>query len=215
MSISSVTDSTIGVGQQYGFTQQPTQLSTYTQGSGDGGTQVGRVRHRDHGGMGRALMQTLKQLLLSVPSNSNRQGSMGQNFDASQNDDESQASVVRNDMHNFMYALFQAIRSQEPSPSSSVSPYATSFDGSKFENGLSALISELASDSGSDNPQISELRTTFSALIQELRNSPSGDSQAQQAQALDLQDFLATLQQNLQSSRQIISATGNVVNAQG
>jgi len=213
MSINSVTDSSVWIGQQFHLNQQPSQVRTDVQEAGGHESQVGRVHH--HRGLGQALMQTLKELLLSIPSNSSIQSAEGDNYDSDRNGSGLQTGGVRNGMHNFMYALFQAIRSQEPSSSSNTSAYATGFEGSKFESGLSSLISQLASNSGSDNSQVADLQNAFNTLVRELQNSPSEGSSPQRSQTFDLQEFLSTLQQNLLSYRQPVSATGNVLNTLG
>lgn len=215
MSINSVTGSLVWINQQSSFNQQTSQVSGRVQETGGDEDQGRRVHHHRHGGMGQALMQTLKQLVQAMSSDSSSQNATGNNSDSDQNGSGPQASSVRRDMHSFMYALFQAIRSQEQLSSSSTSSYSTDFDGSKFESGLSSLISQLASDSGSGNLQISDLQNAFNALVQDLQNGQSDGSNAQQTQAVNLQSFLTTLQQNLLISQQPIAATGNVVNTQG
>jgi len=215
MPINPVTDPSVWISQQYSFNQQPSQVSGNAQEHGGDEGQGRRVHHHHRGGMSQALMQTLKQLVQSMPSNSSSQSATGDNSDSDQNGSRSQASSVRTDMNNFMHALFQAIRSQEQSSPAITSSYATGFDGSKFESSLSSLISQLASDSGSGNLQISDLQNTFNTLVQSLQNGPSDGPNAQPSQTVNLQDFLTTLQQNLLSSRQPIPVTGNVLNIQG
>jgi hypothetical protein len=215
MAISSVTGSSVWINQQSSLNHQPSQISGRVQETGGDEDQSKRVHHRHHGGMGQALMQTLKQLVQAMPADLSSQNATGNHPDSDQNGLGSQASSVRSDMHSFMYALFQAIRSPEQPSPSSTSSYSTDFDGSKFESGLSSLISQLASGSGSGNRQISDLQNAFNTLVQNLQNGQPDGSNLEQTQDVNLQSFLASLQQNLLISQQPISATGNVLNAQG
>jgi hypothetical protein len=215
MAICPVTDTSVWISQQYSFSQQPSEVSGSIQEHGGDEGQGRRVHDHHRGGMSQALMQTLKQLVQSMPSNSSTQNATDNNSDSDQNGSRSQAGSVRTDLNNFMHALFQAIRSQEQSSPSFTSAYPTGFDGSKFESSLSSLISQLASDSGLGNLQISDLQNTFNTLVQDLQNGPSDGSNAQPSQTVSLQNFLTTLQQNLLDSRQPIPVTGNVVNIQG
>jgi hypothetical protein len=213
MAINSVTGSSVWINQQSSLNQQTSHVIGRVQQIGGDEDQGKRVHH--HGGIGQALMQTLKQLVQAMPTDSSSQNATGNHSDSDQIGLGSQASRVRSDMHSFMYALFQAIRSEVQSSPSITSSYSTDFDGSKFESGLSSLISRLASDSGSGSMSISDLQNAFNTLVQDLQNGPSDGSNAQQIQPVNLQSFLTTLQQNLLISQQPLSATGNMVNAQG
>jgi hypothetical protein len=215
MSINPVSDSSVWMRQQTGFYQQTSQVSGSVHAPGGDEDRGRRVHHRHGGGMGHALMQTLKQLLQSLPPDTSAQGATAIDSDNDRHGDESQVGVVRTDMHNFMHALFQAIRSQGQASASNTSPYPSGFDSSRFEGSLSALISQLTSGSGSGDTYLSDLENTFNTLVQDLWNGPSGGTTGQGAQKVALQDFLSTLLVNLQSSRQPISARGNVVNTQG
>jgi hypothetical protein len=213
MAINSVTGSSVWINQQSSLNHQPSQVSGRVQETGGDEDQGRRVHH--HGGIGQALMQTLKQLVQAMPADSSSQNATGNHSDSDQNGLGSQASSVRNDMHTFMYALFQAIRSPEQSSPSSTSSYSAGLDGSKFESGLASLISQLASGSGSGNRRISDLQNAFNTLVQDLQSGQSDGYNLEQTQHVNLQSFLTSLQQNLLISQQPISATGNVVNAQG
>ncbi len=216
MAINSVTGSLVWINQQSSLNQQTSQVSGRVQETGGDEDQGRRVHHHHHGGMGQALMQTLKQLVQAMPADSSSQNATGNNSDSDQNGSGSQASSVRSDMHSFMYALFQAIRSPEQSLPSSTSSYSTDFDGSKFESGLSSLISQLASDSADRamcKSPICKMRSTLWSRT--FKTGSLMRSNPQQTQPVNLQSFLTTLQQNLLISQQPISATGNVVNAQG
>ena len=215
MSINSINDSSVWMRQQAGFYQQTSQINGSVQNPGGTADRGRRVHHHHGGGMSHALMQSLKQLLQSLPPDTSAQSATEIDFDSERNGDESQASAVRTDMHNFMHALFQAIRSQGQSSVSNTSPYPSGFDGSRFESALSALISQLTSDSGSGEAHLSDLENTFNTLVQDLWNGSSGGTDGQAAQTVALQDFLTTLQQNLQSSVQPVTARGNVVNIRG
>jgi hypothetical protein len=215
MAINSITDSSVWMWRQAGFCQQTSQVSSGIQDPRDDGESDSRVYHHHRGGMGHALMQTLKQLLQSLPADAGAQSATAISSDRDRSAEESQVNAVRTDMHNFMHALFQAIRSQEHSSASNTSPYPSGFDGTKFESGLSSLISLLNGDSGSDDAHLSDLQNAFNTLVQDLQNGGTGGSSGQPPQSVSLQDFLTTLQHNLLSSHQSVSARGNVVNTQG
>ncbi len=215
MSVQSVTDSTVWIRPEASFSQESSQVIGDVQAPGGDQNASRSVFHHHRGGIGHALMQTLKQLLLSLPSDTSGENAKEPSSDLDQNGAESRASALRADMHNFMHALFQAIRSQEPNSISGASAYSGGFEGQKFDQGLSSLISLMTSGSTASNDQISDLEASFDTLIADLRNGSTQGLSTQQTQNVTLQDFLTKLQQNLLDSPQHVSVTGNVVDLQG
>ena len=184
-------------------------------GDGDG-----RVR-KSHGGghMHQAMMQALQSLGLTMPQDPNASSSSGSTSTpggASTTGASPAASQVKDDLRQFMHALFQAVKS-ETSANPSGTDSASGDPQSSFAAGLSSLITQVSSGSAPAG-----LQDAFSRLASDLQGSASPpaatDSSAVAASNSStpptLQTLLTYLQQDLGYGKSSTSAIGNSVSAQ-
>jgi hypothetical protein len=197
-------------------------------GDGDGG---GHRSHKSRGAGGQmqnALMQALQSLGLSMPQQgsattgtaSTGQTSTSTDSDGYQDGSTSATSSVKKDLRQFMHALFQAVKSETTSATSSSSGTgSTSTDPkSSFASGLSALIAQV-----SNGTAPAELQSAFAKVAADLQpatatsassSSTSSGSTASTPQAT-LQALLTQLQQNLgYGASSSTAAIGNFLSAQ-
>jgi hypothetical protein len=230
-------------------TQSTSQISGSidSDGDSDGSGGGGGRAHRTHGGgqMQNALMQALQSLGLSMPQNSVSGASSGSGttaaagtsatttpstaigaIDSDGDSDGSSSSTgnVKKDFGNFMHALFQAVKSENASSSSSTTGSSASDPKANFAAGLTALISQVGSGSAP-----SSLQSAFDQLTADLQpasstastgggsstgstGSTSGTGSSAQA---TLQALLTQLQQNLgYGASSGAAAIGNLLTAQ-
>lgn len=198
-----------------GVAQGPNTASVNraSDGDADRGGQV----HRGHkgGGIGQALMQALQDMGLTVPQQGNPPSAQGNASTSGATDSDGDqdgsgsASGVKNDVRNLMHALFQAVKSENPSAGSTTSPADPK---SGFAGGLSALISQVSSGSAPAG-----LQSAFDKLIADMQKtgttSPStpADS-ANAASSATLQQLLSQLQENLgYGASNGVASIGNLV----
>jgi hypothetical protein len=131
---------------------------------------------------------------------------------------------VRADLHQFMHALMQAVKSAASQSTASTADAGTSNAATapaggrsaRFSGGLSALISQMT---GGTAPQ--GLQDAFSKLVTDLQATQGGtpaaasptDSSASSSNSAALLKFLQTLQQDL-GYGQSPESSGTLVNTQ-
>jgi hypothetical protein len=201
---------------------QPVQASPVNNasdpvGDGDGG---GRA-HRSHGGGGhmrQALTQALQSLGLNMPQGPSTATSTSQTAGPTDSDGDSDGSTsatgsVKQDMRQFMHALFQAVKGETTSGTSTTGTNSTD-PKAGFSAGLSALISQVSSGSAP-----SDLQGAFTKLVSDLQQanptststgSATGTTGPTSTQAT-LQALLANLQQDLGYANSGTSAIGNSI----
>jgi hypothetical protein len=219
MSISGVSSSILPIAQPQGVQTAQVNGKSDPDGDGDDG---GRI-HKSHGGGGhmrQALTQALQSLGLSMPQGAGGAGSPSQvpgaaDGDADSGGSTSAANALKNDMRQFMHALFQAVKgstSTDPSAagSGSTDPKAG------FAAGLSALISQASSGSAP-----ADLQSAFSKLASDLQqaNPAAVDATAVAGAAgataqPTLQALLTNLQQDLGYGNSSTYAVGNSISTQ-
>lgn len=189
-------------------------------GDGDGGGGRRQHVHRSHGGgqAQQALMQALQSLGFSVPQASTSSGATKSG--AGPSDSSIAASTgtgnIKHDMHDFMHALFQAVKA-ENTLSSSTPAGSSSDPKSSFAAGLSALIKQV-----SNGGAPAGIQDAFNKLVSDLQPgtpavAAAGGSTGTVAASSQpsLQSLLWALQQDLGYGRTAgPSGTGNVVSAQ-
>ena len=188
---------------------QSVQASQVTSASTpDGGEGSGHV-HKSHGGghMHHALTQALQSLGLSVPQDVSKATTASQASGSTESGDStSAAGKVKQDMRQFMHALFQAVKGESTSDTSTAG--STSSDPkTNFAAGLSTLISQV---SGGSAP--SDLQSAFSKLTSDLQ--PSSGATTTAAHQVSLQALLTNLQQDLGYGNSSTSAIGNSISTQ-
>jgi hypothetical protein len=168
--------------------------------------------HHHHGGgrMGHAVMEALQSLGVSLPQqgdNSTASSSNGNTDTDGDGDSAAQGSgSIRKDMHDFMHALFQAVRSESSDASSAPGSAA---GGSNFASGLSAVVSQVSNGSAP-----SDLQSAFNQLASDLQSAgaTSSGNTGGSASSLTLQNFLSQLQSNLgYADAGAGASTGNIV----
>jgi hypothetical protein len=189
-------------------------------GDGDGGGRVHHHSHRGGGQMHQALTQALQSLGLSMPQGTTGAGASSQtsassDSDGNSNGSSSATSSVKQDMRQFMHALFQAVKSESaPGASNGSDPTSTK---TSFADGLSALISQVGNGTAP-----SDLQTAFTKLAADLQpaaapvagaatTTGTADSAAPQA---TLQALLTALQQDLGYGSSTAPAVGNSISTQ-
>ncbi|HWK84991.1 MAG TPA: hypothetical protein VNS61_14765 [Caldimonas sp.] len=189
---------------------QPSQVDSTSDPDGGGHA------HRAHGGghMRQAVMQALQSLGLTPPqdaSSSSASTSTGAGSDPSGS--TSATTGVKQDMRQFMHALFEAVKSENAS-GGTASP-GSSDPKASFADGLSSLISQV-----SNGTAPADLQSAFSKLASDLQPAAattpatgSTSAAAGNAQAT-LQAFLTNLQQDLGYAGSNASAVGNLLTAQ-
>lgn len=192
-------------------------------GDGDGGS-GGRV-HKSHGGGGQmqqAMLQALQSLGLSMPQQANGSTSASQTSGSTDSDGDSDGSTsatsgVKNDMRQLMHALFQAVKGETASGTSSTGSNSTD-PKANFAAGLSALISQVSSGSAP-----ADLQSAFSKVAADLQqtnpaststSATSSSSTTATSTQATLQALLTQLQQNLGYGSSSMAATGNIINTQ-
>jgi hypothetical protein len=214
MNITSLSSSVPTIGSSSSI--QPGQVSSPSDPDGDGD---GRV-HKPHGRGGHmhaALTEAFQSLGLTVPQGgaSASSGSASAGGDSSTSGASSATGNVRQDMHDFMHELFQAVKS-EGSANPTTTDSGSGDPQSSFAAGLSALISQVSNGSAPAG-----LQDAFSKLAADLQGSASSsattDASASSASASTqptLQALLTNLQQDLGYGKSSTSAVGNSVSAQ-
>ena len=193
----------------------------------DGGAGDAKHVHKSHGGGGQmrqALAQALQSPGLAMPQSaggSTPANAASGSTDADGDSDSSTSATggVKQDMRQFMHALFQAVKGETAAGASS-SGSAPTDPKTGFAAGLSALISQVSAGSAP-----SELQSAFSKLTSDLpptgaaastaatAGSTAASGGAASAQAT-LQALLSSLQQNLGYGSSATSAIGNLVSTQ-
>jgi len=181
------------------------------------GNQGAHHAHHGHraGGMHDALAQALQSLGLSVPAQdgtaSSSTSSSG-NADADGDHDGSATSDgVKADMHQFMHALFDAVRSEK---SSSADAQGASDGRGQSSSKLSALITDVSNGSAP-----ADLQSSFDKLVADLQSAgastqASSSDAGGNASAVSLQSLLEKMQQNLgYGTSSATAAVGNTVTA--
>ncbi len=189
-------------------------------GDGDGGGGHRQKVHHGGGHMREALFQVMQSLGLSMPQSTASTANSGQAAGspaARGNDTDgdgdgsslSGAGNVKNDMRQFMHALFQAIRGE--SNSTPASP--NSDPSSSFATGLSSLITR-----SSTGAVPAGLQDAFAKLMSDLQGSggtvagaSTGSAGGTSSAPVTLQDLLTKLQQQVGYGTSSPIATGNVV----
>lgn len=203
----------------------PAQVGGAADSDGDAGG-AKRV-HKSHGGGGhmpQALAQALQSLGLTLPQGTGSAASSDPGAATTDSDGDSDASIsttggVKQDMQQFMHALFQAVRGETAADASSAGSGSTD-PKTGFAAGLSALISQVSAGSGP-----SELQSAFTKLASDLppasasvgsvatAGSTTSGGGAAPAQAT-LQALLNRLQQDLGYGSWGTSAIGNSISTQ-
>lgn len=171
--------------------------------------------HRAHGGghMRQAVMQALQSLGLTPPqdaSGSSASTSTGAGSDSSGS--TSATTGVKQDMRQFMHALFEAVKSESASGGTAAS--GSSDPKGSFADGLSSLISQVSSGTAP-----ADLQSAFSKLASDLQpaaaTTPATNSASAAGNApATLQAFLTNLQQDLGYAGSNAPAVGNLLTAQ-
>ena len=196
---------------------------TGAQDSDDTGSSTAPPVHGGHhhgggGRVGQAVAAALQSLGLSLPDAQGQDGSTtaATGADTAVNSPDPAASSsgdVRKDMHDFMHALFEAVKSEQSSGAGSNSADPSSA-GSSFASGLSSLISQVSSGAAP-----ADLQSAFGKLASDLQsasdpsasNGASGQAGDPASQAT-LQAFLSKLQDSLgYGATAGASATGNLL----
>jgi hypothetical protein len=214
MNISGLTNSVPTIGSSSSV--QTGQLA----GLSDPDSGDGRV-HKPHGRGGHmhaALTEAFQSLGLTVPQGgaSASSSSASAGGDSSTSGASSATGNVKQDMHDFMHELFQAVKS-EGSANPTTTDSGSGDPQSSFAAGLSALISQVSNGSAPAG-----LQDAFSKLAADLQGSASSsattDASASSASTAStqptLQALLTNLQQDLGYGKSSTSAVGNSVSAQ-
>ena len=199
---------------------QPTSVGSTSDPNGDGDGNGGRVHHSHRGGqMRQALMQALQSLGLSMPQATTGASASTQTSASAEGDGDADGSTaatgnVKQDMRQFMHALFLAVNS-EAAPAASTGS-SVSGTQSNFASGLSALISQVSSGTAP-----ASLQSAFAQLTSDLQQAANssvdptaGATSAGTAQAT-LQALLSALQQDLgYGASSTTPAVGNSISTQ-
>lgn len=167
----------------------------------DADRKTAHVRHHRGGHMHDAIRQTLDSLGLS---RSDTKGTGGTT--------NSKGDQTKQDMHDFMHALFQAIKNDTPSAANTASNNANSGKtdaGAGIGTGLNALLTDV-----SNGKAPTDLQDAFSRLVADFQNpsNNTGSTSGDQA-APTLQTFLTQLQAKLGYGTSTSGAAGSLVNA--
>lgn len=169
-------------------------------------------RHHRAGHMHEAVQQALSSLGLKAADPTGKPMSAGASAQDGDADDQSGGGTsLRQDMHDFMHALFQAVKSEAKSVSNS----GASDAGSPFGSGLNTLITDVSNGNAPSN-----LQSAFNKLVSDAQanSNPAGssansgtttDTQAQ----ITLQEFLTKLQSNLGYGATGSTASGSILSA--
>jgi hypothetical protein len=188
-------------------------------GDGSGasaGPHPGR-HHHGGGAVGRAVMSALVSLGLTPPAAgqpTNGTTSTARSTSTSDGTDGGTASTgnVRQDMHQFLHALFDAMKNARPAAGSADSGLSAPGTGrSSFAAGLATVISEVTSGSAPAG-----LQDAFARLQTDLQGGAASSAGAggSGAAAISLQALLSKLQNTLgYADTGSTAASGNIVSA--
>lgn len=203
-----------------------------TDGDGDAG---GKRAHKSHGAGGQmqnALMQALQSMGLSMPliSGTTATGSTASttgtttsqitgvtDSDGDSDGSSSATSSVKKDIGQFMHALFQAVKGESASGTSSTASTSTD-PKANFAAGLSALISQVSSGSAP-----ADLQSAFAKVAADMQqtgsattgNTSTGSSSSASSSQATLQTLLTQMQQNLgYGASSSTAAIGNLLSTQ-
>ncbi len=209
MNISATSSFVAPLTSSQGF--QPPQVDNASDPDGGGHA------HRAHGGGGhmrQAVMQALQSLGLTPPQDAS--GSSASTSTSAGGDSSGSTSAttgVKQDMRQFMHALFEAVKSENAS-GGTASP-GSSDPKASFADGLSALISQVSSGTAP-----ADLQSAFSTLASDLQPAAATTGAADSTSAgagnaqATLQAFLTNLQQDLGYAGSNASAVGNLLTTQ-
>lgn len=198
------------------------QLDRSQDQDGDAASSLVGQSHRHHRGghMHDAVQQALSSLGLNAATPS---GNPAQTSTTAQDGDADDAGKggmsIRQDMHDFMHALFQAVKSEANSASSAGAPSTgtagSSDPGSPFGSRLNTLITDVSNGNAP-----SDLQNAFNKLVSDMQTSsnsagaPANGSASTGTQAqITLQEFLSKLQSNLGYGASGSSASGSILSA--
>jgi hypothetical protein len=160
-------------------------------GDADGASSGVPAMHPHGGGHRRhAVMDALQSLglTLAAPAGTDPSGNAGSadgSAGAPVSAATSSTSETRNDLHDFMHTLFEAVKGEQATAGGATNGAADpSHASSSFASGLSALVSSV---SNGDAPP--DLQAAFSKLVSDLSGSAASG-----AAAPTLQSFLSKLQ---------------------
>jgi hypothetical protein len=219
--------------------QSSSQVNSNTDQDGDGDGGVRRAHKGGGGQMQNALMQALQSLGFSIPqptastsattattgtsavsatsSTSSSAGATAIDGDGDSDGSTSATSSIKKDIGQFMHALFQAIKNENPSGSSSSGSTSTD-PKANFAAGLSALISQV-----SNGTAPADLQSAFDKVAADLSQSGSSSANtttaslgsASSSSSATLQALLTQLQQNLgYGASNSSAAIGNLLTTQ-
>lgn len=203
---------------------QSSQVNNASDPDGDGDGGGGRAhKSRSGGHMHQAMLQALQSMGLALPQQTSSTTAASQTATSTDSDGDSDGSTsatssVKNDMRQFMHALFQAVKTETTSGTGN--PGSSSTDPkANFAAGLSALITQVSNGSAP-----ADLQNAFSQLASDLQptsSTTSGISAASSSSATSanpaqatLQALLTQLQQNLGYGGSSLAAVGNIVSTQ-
>jgi hypothetical protein len=179
------------------------------------------------GGGGSQMMQAVMQALQSLglsPSSLDTSASTTNDVStttasggSAATSSSSSSDAIREDMHQFMHALFEAMKS-EGSSGSSDSTSTTATGSGDPQNQMASDLSSLISDVSNGNAP-SGLQAAFSKLASDLESSgasaSSSTSTDSTSSSASLQAFLTALQQDLgYGATSSTSSVGSVVSTQ-
>lgn len=224
MSISSVSSSYVSPLSSIQSTSSGNAVGSSADPDGDGDGGRPHRAHRGGGHMQQAMAQAFQSLGLSLPQNDSTKPSAAGATDSDADSDGSTSGVsnVRQDMHQFTHALFQAVKA-DSSSAAPTSTQNTSGNGqagpSDGQNGFAAGLSSLISQVASGNAPAA-LQDAFTKLTSDLQSgggttSSSTTSASGNSSQATLQAFLNKLQENLgYGSSSSSSAAGAILSTQ-
>ena len=183
----------------------------------DAQTGTGHVHHHHGGGqMKQALAQALQSLGLAADAGTLPAKAPAQNGAATDPDgdgDVHSASNLKQDMRQFMHALFQAVQGNAATSNSSNQGQSASDNKASFATGLSAVISQVSAGNAPTG-----LQNAFSKLVTDLKsNASNADTGAASGasstatSAPSLQALLTKLQASLGYGASGAVSTGNLL----
>jgi hypothetical protein len=179
-------------------------------GDGDGGRVEGGHRGHHAGNLRQVILQALQSLGAAASSADASSATSGSASTTSADGSAAAANTagsLKQDLHQFMHALFQAVRSESaPASSAATSPVtgASSASRADFSTRLAALISQTSKGSAP-----SDLQSAFDKLAADLQPPAAAGTSAP---SLTLQKLLMTLQQGLGYGASNTANTGSVGN---
>lgn len=171
------------------------------EGDGDGDESSGRVhRGPPGGGLGEDLMQALQSLGVSLPAPPEGAPPEGPPPEG-ESGSEQGGGQIGSDLREFMHALFDAVKSNAGSESSTSTGSSSSGGSSDFASGLASLVSQVSNGSAPDS-----LQSAFDQLMKDLSSGSSASG------TVSLQQLLGQLQQNVgYGSSSTAAASGNLL----